>query len=114
MVTGISFSSDPEVPINSMVVVPAGARLEAIQSMVTFTLPLAGTETGLDEAVADTPLGNSFTLSVTDPWNPFTLVRVRVVPTVVPSTIVKEFGDNDMVKFAVPDDWLTVSVMVVL
>lgn len=102
--TGISFSSDPEVPISSMVVVPLGARREAVQSMVTFTLPLAGTVTGLDEAVADTPLGNSFTLRSTEPLNPLTLVKVSVVPTVLPSSIVKELGDRDMVKFAVPED----------
>lgn len=111
--TGISFSIDPEVPISSMVDVPVGARLEAVQSIVTFTLPFAGTVTGFDEAVADTPLGNSFTLNVTDPWNPFTLVRVRVVPTVLPSSTVKELGDNDMVKFAVPDE-VTVKEIVVL
>lgn len=65
MVTGVSLVSDPEVPINSMVVVPVGARLEALQVMVTFTLPLAGGVTGFDDAVADTPLGNSLTLNST-------------------------------------------------
>jgi hypothetical protein len=33
--------------------------------IVTFALPLAGGVTGLAEAVADTPLGNSFTLNST-------------------------------------------------
>ena len=64
MVTGISLVSDPEVPINSMVVVPVGARLEALHVMVTFELPFAGGVTGLAEAVAETPLGNSFTLKL--------------------------------------------------
>jgi len=114
MVTGISFVSDPEVPISSMVVVPVGARLEALHVSVTFTLPFAGGVTGLAEAVADTPLGNSFTLSVTAEWNEFTLVTVRVVETLRPSSIVKEAGDSDRVKFGVPDDEFTVRVTVVL
>ncbi|MFZ0808531.1 MAG: hypothetical protein WAN03_20225 [Candidatus Sulfotelmatobacter sp.] len=112
--TGISLVSDPEVPISSMVVVPVGARLEALQVMVTFTLPFAGGVTGLDEAVADTPLGNSFTLKSTAEWNPFTLVTVRVVDTLPPSTMVKEAGDSDRVKFAVPEDLFTVKAIVVL
>jgi hypothetical protein len=114
MVTGIWFVSDPEVPISSMVVVPVGARLEALHVMVTFTLPFAGGVTGLDEAVADTPLGNSFTLSVTAEWNPFTLVTVRVVDLLPLSSTVKEEGDRDKVKFGVPVEAFTVSVMVVL
>jgi hypothetical protein len=114
MVTGISLVSDPEVPISSMVVVPVGARLEALQVMVTFTLPFAGGVTGLAEAVADTPLGNSFTLSVTAELNPFTLVTVRVVDLLPLSSIVKEEGDSDNVKFFVPPEELTVRAMVVL
>lgn len=112
--TGISFSSDPEVPISSMVVVPVGARLVALHVMVTLTLPFAGGVTGLAEAVADTPLGNSFTLNVTAEWNPFTLVTVRVVDTLPPSSTVKEEGDSDMVKFGVPEEAFTVRVIVVL
>ena len=114
MVTGISFVSDPEVPINSMVVVPVGARLEALHVMVTFTLPFAGGVTGLAEAVADTPLGNSFTLKLTAELNPFTLVTVRVVDTLPRSSIVKEEGDSVRVKFFVPEDEFTVSAIVVL
>src|SRR5580692_12263695 len=114
MVTGVSFVSDPEVPINSMVVVPVGARLEALHVMVTFTLPFAGGVTGLAEAVADTPLGNSFTLNSTEEWNPFTLVTVRVVDTLPFSSTVKDDGDRDRVKFAVPVEAFTVSAMVVL
>ena len=114
MVTGISFVSDPEVPINSMVVVPVGARLEALHVMVTFTLPFAGGVTGLAEAVADTPLGNSFTLKLTAELNPFTLVTVRVVDTLPRSSIVKEEGDSDRVKFFVDEDEFTVSAIVVL
>jgi hypothetical protein len=112
MVTGVSFVSDPEVPINSMVVVPVGARLEALHVMVTFTLPFAGGVTGLAEAVADTPLGNSFTLNSTEEWNPFTLVTVRVVDTLPLSSIVKEEGDRDRVKFFAAEE--TVRAMVVL
>jgi hypothetical protein len=112
--TGVSFVSDPEVPISSMVVVPVGARLEALQVMVTFTLPLAGGVTGLAEAVAETPLGNSFTLKSTEEWNPFTLVTVSVVDTLPRSSIVNEGGDRDRVKFAVPEEAFTVSAMVVL
>ena len=70
MVTGIWLVSDPEVPISSMVVVPVGARLEALHVMVTFTLPFAGGVTGLAEAVAETPLGNSFTLNWTAELKP--------------------------------------------
>jgi len=114
IVTGVSFVSDPEVPIRSMVVVPVGARLEALQVIVTFTLPFAGGVTGLEEAVADTPLGNSFTLKSTAEWNPFTLVTVRVVDTLPRSSTVNEDGDSDRVKFAVPDEAFTVSAMVVL
>jgi len=114
IVTGVSFVSDPEVPISSMVVVPVGARLEAVQVMVTFTLPFAGGVTGLAEAVADTPLGNSFTLKSTAEWNPFTLVTVRVVDTLPLSSIVKEEGDSDRVKFFVPEEALTVRAMLAL
>ena len=106
--------SDPEVPINSMVVVPVGARLEALQVMVTFTLPFAGGVTGLAEAVADTPLGNSLTLRSTAELNPLTLVTVSVVDTLPPSSIVKDAGDNDRVKFFVPVEAFTVRAMVVL
>ena len=112
MVTGVWFVSDPEVPINSMVVVPVGARLEALHVMVTFTLPFAGGVTGLAEAVADTPLGNSFTLNSTEEWNPFKLVTVRVVDTLPLSSIVKEEGDRDRVKFFAAEE--TVRAMVVL
>lgn len=113
IVTGISFSIDPEVPINSMVVVPVGARRLAVHVIVTVVPPFAGGVTGLAEAVADTPLGNSFTLNVTAEWKPFTLVTVRVVDLLPPSSTVKEFGDNAIVKFGVPDA-VTVSVIVVL
>lgn len=106
--------SDPEVPISSMVVVPVGARLEALQVMVTVALPLAGGVTGLAEAVADTPLGNSFTLKSTAELNPFTLVTVRVVEARPPSSIVNEEGDRDKVKFFVPEEEFTVRAMVVV
>jgi hypothetical protein len=114
MVTGVSFVSDPDVPISSMVVVPVGARLEALHVIVTFTLPFAGGVTGLADAVADTPLGNSFTLKSTAELNPFTLVTVRVVDTLPLSSIVKEEGDNDRVKFFVPEEAFTVRAIVVL
>ena len=114
MATGISFVSDPEVPISSMVVVPVGARLEALHVRVTVVLPFAGGVTGLAEAVADTPLGNSFTLRSTAELNPFTLVTVRVVDTLPRSSIVKEEGDSARVKFFVPEEALTVRAMVAL
>jgi sorbitol-specific phosphotransferase system component IIBC len=114
IVTGVSFVSDPEVPINSMVVVPVGARLEALQVMVTFVLPFAGGVTGLAEAVAETSVGNSFTLNVTAEWNPFRLVIVAVVDTLPLSSMVKEDGDREMVKFFVPEEAFTVSAIVVL
>jgi hypothetical protein len=113
MVTGISLVSDPEVPISSMVVVPVGARRVALHVMVTVVLPLAGGVTGLAEAVAETSVGNSFTLKVTAEWNPFTLVMVRVVDLLPPSSTVKEEGESDSVKFAVPVE-VTVRVMVAL
>jgi len=106
--------SDPEVPINSIVVVPVGALLVAVHVMVTFTLPFAGGVTGLAEAVADTSVGNSFTLNVTAEWNPFTLVIVAVVDTLPLSSMVKEEGDSEIVKFFVPEEALTVRAMVVL
>jgi hypothetical protein len=114
MVTGISFVSDPEVPISSMVVVPVGARLVALHVMVTVVLPFAGGVTGLAEAVADTSVGNSFTLNVTAEWNPPTLVMVRVVDTLPLSSIVNEEGDKDRVKFFVAEEALTVRARVVL
>ena len=114
MLTGVSLVSDPEVPIRSMVVVPVGARLVALHVMVTVTLPFAGGVTGLAEAVADTPLGNSFTLKSTAELNPFTLVTVRVVDTVPRSSMVKEEGDSDRVKFGVPEEAFTVRVIVAL
>jgi hypothetical protein len=114
IVTGISFVVDPEVPINSMVVVPVGARLVALHVMVTFTLPFAGGVTGLAEAVADTPEGNSFTLNVTAEWNPFTLVTVRVVDVLPFSSTVNEEGTSDIVKFFVPEEAFTVRVIVVV
>ena len=114
MVTGVWLVSDPEVPISSMVVVPVGARREALHVMVTFTLPLAGGVTGLAEAVADTPLGNSFTLKVTAELNPFTLVTVRVVDVLPFSSTVNEEGTSDIVKFFVPEEAFTVRVIVVV
>ena len=105
---------DPEVPINSIVVVPVGARLEALQVMVTFELPFAGGVTGLDDAVADTSVGNSLTLRLTAELNPFTLVIVRVVDTLPLSSTVNEEGDSDRVKFGVPEEAFTVSAIVVL
>jgi hypothetical protein len=113
-VTGISLVSDPDVPISSMVVVPVGARLEALHVIVTFELPFAGGVTGLAEAVAETSVGNSFTLRLTAEWNPPTLVIVSVVETLPLSSIVKEEGDRERVKFFVADEALTVSAMVVL
>ena len=114
IVTGISFVSDPEVPISSMVVVPLGARLEALQVMVTFVLPFAGGVTGLAVAVADTSVGNSLTLSVTAELNPFRLVIVRVVDTLPSSSIVNDEGDNERVKFFAPEEAFTVRAIVVL
>lgn len=112
--TGVLLVSDPEVPINSIVVVPVGALLVAVHVMVTFTLPFAGGVTGLAEAVADTSVGNSFTLNVTAEWNPFTLVIVAVVDTLPLSSMVKEEGDSEIVKFFVPEEALTVRAIVVL
>jgi len=106
--------SDPEVPISSMVVVPVGARLVALHVMVTFTLPFAGGVTGLAEAVAETSVGNPLTLNETAELNPFTLVTVRVVDTLPRSSMVKDEGDSDRVKFFVPDEELTVRAMVAL
>ena len=114
MVTGISLVSDPEVPISSMVVVPVGARLVALHVRVTFVLPFAGGVTGLAEAVAETSVGNSFTLNVTAEWNPPTLVTVRVVDTLPSSSIVNEEGDKDRVKFFDAEEALTVRAMVVV
>jgi len=95
-----------------MVVVPLGARREALQVMVMVALPLAGGVTGFCVAVADTPLGNALTLNSTAELNPFTLVTVRVVDTRLPSSIVNEEGDRERVKFWVPED--TVREMVVV
>jgi len=114
MVTGISLVSDPEVPISSMVVVPVGARLLALHVMVTVVLPFAGGVTGLAEAVADTSVGNSFTLKSTAEWKPPTLVIVRVVDALPRSSTVKEEGDKDRVKFFVAEEAFTVRARVVV
>ena len=105
--------SEPEVPISSMVVVPVGARREALQVIVTVALPLAGGVTGFLVAVADTPLGNSFTLKLTAELNPPTLVTVSVVDTLPLSSTVNEEGDRDSVKFLVAAEF-TVRAMVVV
>ena len=112
--TGISFSIDPEVPISSMVVVPVGARRVALQTMVTVELPFFGGVTGLVEAVAETSVGNSFTLNVTAEWNPFTLVTVSLVDTLPLSSMVNELGTKVRVKFGVPDEAFTVREIVAL
>lgn len=114
IVTGISLLIEPEVPISSMVVVPVGALLDALQVMVTVECPFAGGVTGLAEAVADTPLGNPLTLKLTAEWNPPTLVTVRVVETLPLSSTVNDEGDNDRVKFGVAEAAFTVREMVVL
>jgi sorbitol-specific phosphotransferase system component IIBC len=112
MATGMLLLSEPEVPINSMVVVPVGACREALQVIVTVVLPFAGGVTGLDVAVADTPLGNSLTLKSTAELNPLTLVMVRVVDTLPLSSTVNDEGDSDKVKFFVPDEAFTVRATV--
>ena len=106
--------SEPEVPISSILEVPLGARRKALQVMVAVAVPLAGGVTGLAVAVADTPLGNSLTLNSTAELNPFTLVTVRVVDTFPRSSRVNEEGDNDRVKFLVPEEAFTVRAMVVV
>jgi len=106
--------SEPEVPISSIAVVPVGARREALHVMVTVELPFAGGVTGLAEAVADTPLGNSLTLNSTAELNPFTLVTVRVVDTLPLSSTVNEDGDKERVKFFVAEEEFTVRAMVVV
>ena len=114
IVTGISLVSDPEVPISSMVSVSSVARREALHVMVTVALPFAGTVTGFADAVAETPLGNPLTLNSTEPLNPFTLVRVRVVFVEPLRATLKDEGTSDMVKFFVPPDEFTVSEIVAL
>ena len=114
IVTGMLLLSEPEVPISSIVVVPLGARREALQVMVTVAVPLAVGVTGLAVAVADTLLGNSLTLNSTAELNPFTLVTVSVVDTFPRSSMVNEEGDNDRVKFLAPEEAFTVRTMVVV
>jgi hypothetical protein len=114
IVTGISLLIDPEVPISSMVVVPVGALLDALQVIVTVVLPFAGGVTGLAEAVADTSVGNPLTLKLTAELNPPVLVTVRVVDLLPLSSIVNDEGDNERVKFLAADAAFTVSAMVVL
>ena len=59
IVTGVSLVSDPEVPIRSMVVVPVGALLVALQVIVTFELPFAGGVTGLPCTSARSVIGKA-------------------------------------------------------
>ena len=114
MVTGIDTWIDPDVPISSIVVVPRVARRVALHLIVTFAVPFAGTVTGSADAVADTPLGNSLTPSVTAESNPLTLLSVSVVDTLPLSSTVNDDGDSDIVNVAVPVvDGLTVSAIVV-
>lgn len=114
IVTFAEWLSEPEVPISSIVVVPLGARLLALNVIVTVALPFAGGVTGLAVAVPDTPLGNSLTLSSTGELNPPVLVMVRVSDALPPSMIVTEEGDTAMVKFFVPEEAFTVSAIVAL
>ena len=114
MVTGIDTVVDPDVPISSIVVVPRDALLVALHRIVTFEVPFAGGVAGSAEAVADTPLGNSFTPSVTAAWNPLTLVTVSVVLVVPFSSTVNDDGDSFNVNVALPVvAALTVSAIVV-
>ena len=106
--------SDPEVPISSIVVVPVGARRVALNVMVTVFEPFAGGVTGLAEAVADTPLGNSFALNSTAELNPPSLVMVSVVDALPPSSMVKEAGESFRVKFFVVVVLVTVKDTVVV
>ena len=97
-----------------MVVVPVGALREALNVIVTLMLPFAGGVTGFAVAVADMPLGNSFTLNSTAELKPLTLVMVRVSDARPPSSTVIDEGETDMVKFFVPEEAFTVSAIVVL
>ena len=106
--------SDPEVPISSIVVVPVGARRVALNVMVTVFEPFAGGVTGLAEAVADTPLGNSFALNSTAELNPPSLVMVSVVDALPLSSMVKDEGETFIVKFFVVVVPVTVSETVVV
>ena len=105
---------DPDVPYRMIVEVPVGARREALNVIVTFELLFAGTLTGLAVAVADTPLGNAFTLSSTEEWKPSTLVIVSVSDAFPPSSTVNDEGETDKVKFGDVAAAFTVSAIVVL
>jgi len=105
---------DPEVPYRMIVEVPVGARREALNLIVTLVLPFAGGVTGLAVAVADTPLGNAFTLNSTEEWNPPTLVIVSVSDAFPPSSTVSDEGETAMVKFGDVEAAFTVSAIVVL
>jgi hypothetical protein len=97
-----------------IVEVPVGARREALNVIVTLVLPFAGGVTGFAVAVADTPLGNAFTLSSTEEWNPPTLVIVSVSDAFPSSSTVSDEGETIMVKFGEVEAAFTVSAIVVL
>jgi hypothetical protein len=97
-----------------MVVVPVAARRVALNVMVTDALPFAGGVTGFFEAVADTPLGNALALNSTAELKPFWLVTVRVMDPLPPSSMVRDDGETEMVKFFVPEEVFTVRAIVVL
>src|ERR1700733_9860807 len=57
-------TSEPEVPVTVMLVVPTVAVADAVSVSVELTLPLAGGVTGFVENPAVTPVGNPVALNV--------------------------------------------------
>src|SRR5216684_7379169 len=92
--TVVVFVKLPEVPVTVTVTVPVAAVLLAVSVNALVVAVLLG----LNEAV--TPLGSPDADKLTLPLKPFCGVTVMVLVPLAPCTIVKLFGDAEIVKFA--------------
>ncbi len=90
----VVFVKLPEVPVTVTVTVPVAAVLLAVSVNALVVAVLLG----LNEAV--TPLGSPDADKLTLPLKPFCGVTVMVLVPLAPCTIVKLFGDAEIVKFA--------------
>jgi hypothetical protein len=80
----VVWTSEPEVPVTVMLVVPVVAVPDAVKVKVEVAVPFAGGVTGLAEKAAVTPLGSAERLRVVAELNPFWLATVIVLEAFPP------------------------------